>query len=82
MGLEVVDVRFPNTTGDRFVLRNWLARNGEIVRIDEPLYEFEVYNNDVLEAICEMASPATGILSIRVPQQTEIHGGTLISVLE
>ena len=59
------------------VLMSWLKENGDFVRADEDLYEFETEKANVT-----VPSPYAGILEITVPAGTKITIGQVVAYID
>jgi 2-oxoglutarate dehydrogenase E2 component (dihydrolipoamide succinyltransferase) len=59
------------------VISRWLKKNGDLVRRDEPLLELETE-----KATSEIPSPATGILTISIPEGKTVRVGSTIGNIE
>src|SRR5260370_16552400 len=63
--------------GREGVLSGWLKKNGESVRVDEPVLELETE-----KATTEVAAPASGKLVITVPEGKTVTIGTVLGRIE
>src|SRR5579864_8858221 len=59
------------------VIARWLKKNGDLVRRDEPLLELETE-----KATTELPAPATGILTISIPEGKTVRVGSTVANIE
>jgi len=74
-----VDIKVP-TVGESITegtLARWLKKDGDAVRLDEPVYELETE-----KATTEIAAPAAGTLHISVPEGQTVAVGSSVGRIE
>ncbi len=58
-------------------IARWIKKNGEIVRLDEPLFELETE-----KASTEVPAPAAGKLSIKTPEGSKVAIGAVVGSID
>jgi 2-oxoglutarate dehydrogenase E2 component (dihydrolipoamide succinyltransferase) len=74
-----VDVKVPSVgeSVSEGSIATWFKKDGDSVRAEEPLFELETE-----KATTEVASPASGVLHISVPQGQTVPIGTVVARVE
>jgi 2-oxoglutarate dehydrogenase E2 component (dihydrolipoamide succinyltransferase) len=58
-------------------IARWLKKNGDLVRVDEPIFELETE-----KASTEVPAPASGKLTIKTPEGTKVAIGAVVGSIE
>ena len=74
-----IEVKVPNV-GESITegsIARWIKKDGDIVRLDEPLFELETE-----KASTEVPSPAAGKLSIKTPEGSKVTIGAVVGSVD